>query len=105
MSLARVNRVFAMALPRVQARVAVAPAAAVRRMSDESRKKESSMEKDFVARQERETLKRMLNKMESDADPGHKKARAALEQQLQAKGVKVTPELLDSMIAWRQQAH
>jgi hypothetical protein len=47
----------------------------------------------------------MLNKMESDADPGLKKARAALEQQLRAQGVKVTPEILDSMINWRQQAH
>jgi len=74
-------------------------------MSDHVDKKESAQEKDFVTRQEREALKRMLAKMDAAADPGNKKALAALEAKLSASGTKVTEQMKKDLLEWKQTAH
>lgn len=73
-------------------------------MSD-FQKKESGMEKDFVAKAEREALKSLVRKMEAEADPGHVKALKALEDKLSASGVKITEQMKKDLLAWRHAAH
>ena len=72
-----------------------------RSMSDKIQEKETSHEKEFVTRAERDALKRMLAKMDADADPGHKKSLADLEKRLTPHGVKLTEEMKKAMLEWK----
>lgn len=81
----------------------------VRHMSDSGerdfRKKESTQEKEFVSRQERESLKALLKKLETEADPDGSKAKAGLDKVLQEHGVKSNSKLHDALLKWRHSTH
>jgi len=70
-------------------------------IGDETKKKETQMEKDFVAREERDSLRRMLKRMEAQSDPGDKRAIADLEARFRKANVQLTEGLKQSLLEWR----
>jgi hypothetical protein len=69
------------------------------------KKKESTQEKEFVARQEQESLRGLLHKLERDSDPSGTNSSAALDKILAAHGVKSSTKLQQDLLKWRQSSH